>query len=110
MDEAAYDFESAVWYDIENNKMHLKKDGDHYVADATLFRGNLNLRQENYVLRQERDRLRDIVRMYASYVDDDRCEGCVCKRACNDGMVEECWQLTEIRKAEKEARELGIEI
>ena len=60
--------------------------------------------------RAQNAKLRDIVRMYASYVDDDRCEGCVYKRACNEGMVEECWQLTEIRKAEKEARELGIEI
>lgn len=110
MDETAYDFESAVWHDIENNKMHLKKDGDHYVADATLFMENANLRQENYVLRRERDMLRDIVRMYVEYTSQDRCEGCVYKRACNEGMVEECWQLTEIRKAEKEARELGIEI
>ena len=60
--------------------------------------------------RAQNAKLRDIVHMYASYVDDDRCEGCVCKRACNEGMVEECWQLTEIREAEKEARELGIEI
>jgi len=61
-------------------------------------------------LESENAKLRDIVHMYASYVDDDRCEGCVHKRACNEGMVEVCWQLTEIRKAEKAAHELGIEI
>ena len=51
-------YEEATWYDIENNKMHLKKDGEHYVADATLFRDNLNLRQENESLKKENDGLR----------------------------------------------------
>ena len=49
---------SMVWHDIENNKMHLKKDGEHYVADAMLFRDNVNLRQENKSLKKENDSLR----------------------------------------------------
>ena len=61
MDETAYDFESATWYDIENNKMHLKKDGEHYVADAVLFRDNLNLRQENESLKGENTKLRNLL-------------------------------------------------
>ena len=58
MDETAYDFESALWHDIENNRMHMKKDGEHYVADNTLFMENLNLRRENESLKRENDGLR----------------------------------------------------
>ena len=60
-------------------------------------------------LENENEKLRELVHRYVEYTSQDRCEGCVCKRACNECMVEECWQLTEIRKAEKEACELGIE-
>ena len=56
-------------------------------------------------LRGENARLRELVRKYGEYTDQDRCEGCVCKSRCNDGDVDECWQLTEIRGL---ARELGV--
>ena len=55
----------------------------------------------------ENAKLRELVRMYVEYTSQDRCEGCVCKSRCNEGDVEECWQLTEIRGL---ARELGIEV
>lgn len=51
-------YEEATWYDIERNKMHLKKDGESYVADAMLLSENANLRQENESLKKENDRLR----------------------------------------------------
>ena len=54
-------------------------------------------------LEDKNDKLRELVRKYGEYTDQDRCEGCVCKSRCNDGDIDECWQLTEIL-----ARELGI--
>ena len=58
-------------------------------------------------LQTENAKLRELCRKFAEYVSQDRCEGCVCKRKCNDGDVDECWQRTEIREL---ARELGIEV
>ena len=55
----------------------------------------------------ENAKLRELVRKYVEYTSQDRCEGCVCKRKCNDGDIDECWQRTEIREL---ARELGIEV
>jgi len=55
----------------------------------------------------ENAKLRELVRRYGEYTSQDRCEGCVCKARCNDGYVDECWQLTEIRGL---ARELGVEV
>lgn len=55
----------------------------------------------------ENTKLRELCKRFAEYVSHDRCEGCVVKRRCNDGEVDECWQGTEIRKV---ARELGIEV
>ena len=55
----------------------------------------------------ENAKLRELCKMFAEYVSQDRCEGCVVKRRCNDGEVEECWQLAEIRKV---AGELRIEV
>ncbi len=55
----------------------------------------------------ENAKLRELCRKFAEYVSQDRCEGCVCKHRCNDGEIDECWQLTEIRKA---AYDLGIEV
>lgn len=57
-------------------------------------------------LRAENVKLRELVRKYSEYTDQDRCEGCFCKSRCNDGDVDECWQLTEIQEL---ARKLGIE-
>jgi hypothetical protein len=51
-------YEEATWYDIERNKMHLKKDGESYVADAMLLRESISLRQENESLKKENDELR----------------------------------------------------
>ncbi len=57
-------------------------------------------------LEAENAKLRELVRKYGEYTDQDRCEGCVCKSRCNDGDIEECWQLTKIREL---ARKLGVE-
>jgi len=59
------------------------------------------------LLEVENAKLRELIRKYVEYTSQDRCEGCVCKRKCNDGDVDECWQRTEIREL---ARELGIEV
>ncbi len=56
MNETIY--EAAMWHDIESNKMHLKKEGEHYVADAMLLRESISLRQENESLKKENDSLR----------------------------------------------------
>lgn len=55
----------------------------------------------------ENDKLRDLCKRFAEYVSQDRCEGCVYKRRCNDGEIDECWQRTEIREI---AHKLGIEV
>ena len=65
------------------------------------------LSQTPEALADENAKLRELVRRYGEYTSQDRCEGCVYKSRCNDGKIEECWQLTEIRKL---ARELGIEV
>ena len=65
-----------------------------------------NMREYKRVC-DENDQLRELVRRYSEYTDQDRCEGCVYKSRCNDGYMDECWQLTEIRGL---ARELGIEV
>ena len=57
--------------------------------------------------RAEADKLRDLYKRFAEYVSQDRCEGCVYKRRCNDGEIDECWQLTEIQEI---ACDLGIEV
>ena len=55
----------------------------------------------------ENTKLRDLCKRFAEYVSQDRCEGCVYKRRCNDGEIDECWQLTEIQEI---ACDLGIEV
>lgn len=57
-------------------------------------------------LKAENVELRELVRKYGEYTSQDRCEGCFCKSRCNDGDVDECWQLMEIRRM---ARELGVD-
>jgi len=57
---------------------------------------------ENAKLRVENVKLRELVRKYGEYTDQDRCEGCVYKTRCNDGLIDECWQMIEIRKLLKE--------
>ena len=58
-------------------------------------------------LQAENAKLRELCRRFAEYASQDRCEGCVCKRRCNNGEIDECWQRTEIREA---AHEFGIEV
>ena len=69
--------------------------------------GTVELMDENDKLKLENTKLRELVRRYSEYTDQDRCEGCVVKSRCNDGEVDECWQLTEIREMEKELGVLG---
>ena len=59
------------------------------------------------VQRTENARLRELCERFVEYVSQDRCEGCVYKRRCDGGEIDECWQLTEIREI---ARDLGIEV
>ena len=58
-------------------------------------------------LESENAKLRELCRRYGEYVSQDRCEGCVYKMRCNNGYMDECWQLSEIRDL---ARELGMEV
>lgn len=58
-------------------------------------------------LEAENEQLRELCKRFAEYVSQDRCEGCICKSRCNEGEIEECWQLAEIREA---AHELGVEV
>jgi hypothetical protein len=76
----------------ENAKLHTQ------LADVTESMGRVEERCA---------KLRELVRKYGEYTSQDRCEGCVCKSRCNDGDVDECWQLTEIRGL---AREVGIKV
>lgn len=64
-------------------------------------------RKDRKRLASENAKLRELCRMFAEYVSQDRCEGCVVKRRCNEGEIEECWQRTEIREI---AHELKIEV
>ena len=57
-------------------------------------------------LEAENAKLRELCRRYGEYVSQDRCEGCVYKTRCNNGLIDECWQRGEIRDL---ARELLIE-
>lgn len=63
--------------------------------------------KERKRLDYENGQLRELCKLFAEYVSYDRCEGCICKSRCNDGEIDECWQLAEIRDA---AHELGVEV
>lgn len=58
-------------------------------------------------LESENAKLRELCRRYGEYISQDRCEGCVYKMRCNNGLIDECWQLGEIRNL---ASELGFEV
>lgn len=62
---------------------------------------------ESIRLKVENSRLRKLCKMFAEYVSQDRCEGCCCKCRCRDGLIDECWMLTNIREL---ASELEIEV
>ena len=61
--------------------------------------------ERNIELENENVKLRKLVSMYSEYTDQDRCEGCIVKRSCDNGEIDECWQIAEIREMEKE---LGV--
>lgn len=83
------------WKD-EDGTMHvLTTDGEHTYE---YMRGGLA---------DENAKLRELCKLFAAHVSPDRCEGCICKSRCNEGEIDECWQLTEIREA---AHELGVEV
>lgn len=54
--------------------------------------------ERNDALKAENAKLLELVRKYGEYIDQDHCEGCVCKSRCSNGDVDECWQLIEIRE------------
>ena len=56
-------------------------------------------------LKVENSRLLKLCKMFAEYVSQDRCEGCCCKSRCRDGLIDECWMLSDIREL---ASELGM--
>lgn len=63
--------------------------------------------KERKRLDYENAQLRELCKLFSEYVSYDRCEGCVCKSRCNDGKIDECWLLAEIREA---AHDLGIDV
>lgn len=83
--------------ELENVKLREELEA---VGTAAYLYGRDNLKAEN-------TKLRELCRRFSEYVGHDRCEGCVVKRRCNDGEVDECWQMGEIRKL---AHELGVEV
>lgn len=95
------------------NASDIDKPVGHSTLERDVNRIEVNAFSENpeerrmFVPEDENKKLRELIRKYGEYIEQDRCEGCVCKRSCNDGDVDECWQLTEIREL---ARELGIEV
>lgn len=69
--------------------------------------GVVDTQDHCHQLKAENEQLRKLCERFAEYVSFDRCEGCVCKSSCREGLVDACWQLTEIRE---QASELGIEV
>lgn len=74
----------------------------HLVAEDRRYVGDMSIR-----LKVENSRLRKLCKMFAEYVSQDSCEGCCCKCRCRDGLIDECWMLTNIREL---ASELEIEV
>lgn len=89
-------------------------DGDRIAGDKPDYRGN------NYVtswvtketygpvdeLRAENANLRKVAHLASELISHDRCEGCVTKRACDNGDVDECWMVSEMREL---LDEIGVE-
>ena len=79
-------------------------------CDAAMLHANVEVRlliDKANRLESENTRLRELCMRFAEYVSQDRCEGCVYKRRCDGGEIDECWQRTEIREI---AHKLGIEV
>lgn len=83
----------------ENDKLREQLEYEHQTSRSRLERIDQ--------LKDENTKLRELCNSFAEYVSQDRCEGCVLKRRCDDGEIEECWQRTEIRN---EAHRIGIEV
>lgn len=49
-------------------------------------------------LEAENKQLRKLCDRLIEYINDDRCEGCVCKTTCRNAELDECWQRTDIRE------------
>lgn len=99
-EERRYVPESTTTHDLKADNDQLRETL-HLVAEDNRCVGDLSIR-----LKVENSRLRKLCKMFAEYVGEDRCEGCSCKSRCNDGLIDECWMLTNIREL---ASELGIE-
>ena len=90
----------------ENAK--LREERDHWHVEQVHAYGNWeDARKRAIELAFENAKLRSLIDRFIEYVSQDRCEGCVFKSRCNDALLDECWQLTEIRK---DAAGLGIEV
>jgi len=97
------DKRDCVFWDVDGICNCVMHDGIPYCKSESIDTKN----DDADGLKEENDKLRELVRKYSEYTSQDRCEGCVCKARCNDGYVDECWQFAEIRGL---ARELGIEV
>lgn len=53
----------------------------------------------------ENAKLWELIRLTAEYLSQDRCEGCICKRACDSGELDMCWIA---RKLMDTMCELGV--
>ena len=95
-------------YDMVDENAKLRAERDYLLINSNPTAAELRrVRSAWKKDREENEKLRELVRKYGEYTDQDRCEGCFCKSRCNDGDVDECWQLTEIRGL---ARELKVEV
>lgn len=88
--------------------------------DTRIAGGKPDYRGNNYVtswvtketygpvdeLRSENANLRKVAHLASELISHDRCEGCVTKRACNNGDVDECWMVSEMRNF---LDEIGVE-
>lgn len=86
---------------LARRSTELRKQGER------LFEKTLKLATEKDRLKDENAKLRRLCKPLLEYTSQDRCEGCACKSRCNDGQVDECWMLAEIREI---ASELGLEV
>ena len=80
-------------------------DDDEIPRDAMCRIDDLAIEHDR--IKSENAKLRELAMRFADYVGQDRCEGCVTKTRCNEGLIDECWLLMEIREI---ADGLGIEV
>lgn len=63
--------------------------------------------QEYNRVRDENEQLHELCDRLIEYINDDRCEGCICKTTCRNAELDECWQRTDIREM---ADKLGMAV